>query len=425
MCAPGQQTDTDLRNLLIHAVRETEYYRTLFSAHKVQATVPKLSGFPLLTRRIAQREQGCFLSGRYQRYPDIEHLLIKRSFGLSGVPLEVYWDEREDARSQAFLWTYRKERFGITADEKCCTFRTAEYAGNKILDYLPQRLSWDEKTLSFPTLDLSAEWLRACADAIFAFDPAWILLPPSIALLLAETITMDGQAPPSSLRYIELRGEILDTQTEAMIRNAFHAQTANVYATQTAGAVAASCMHGHLHVFSENAVVEVIREDKPVVEEEGDVCITSLQNTAMPLIRLKTGDRGLLQDAPCPCGQSVPVLRLTRGRNREFIVAASGRKISSLVLRSLVEYTHEEVSRCLAYIRFRQTGHDNFDVSLGVKPVFSGWEEEVARVFREQIRDPELKQMRWHFIFADPRDPDEAETDDRPFFEPWEGAEQL
>ncbi len=133
----------------------------------------------------------------------------------------------------------------------------------------------------------------------------------------------------------------------------------------------------------------------------------------MPLIRLETGDRGMLLEETCPCGQSAPVLRLTKARKRDFVITTSGRKISTFVLISLAEFTHEEVSRCLAHIRFRQTSRECIDVILGVKPAFSGWEEEVARVFREQIRDPELKQMQWNFIFISPHDL--TETVEHPF----------
>jgi len=417
MCVLGQQEYTGLQKYLHNAAMEIEYYKTLFSTHKTQAIVPDLSEFPLLTRQTVQHEHGRFFNGRSKRYPEIGHLLIKRSFGPSGVPLEVYWDDRDDARSQAFLWAYRKERFGISDDDKHCIFCTADYSGNKIMDYLPQYLSWDEKTLLFTTLDLSPEILRACLEKIIAFDPAWIILPPSIALMIVETIKLNRMSLPSSLRHLEFYGETLDTQMEIMLQDFFRVQTSNVYTTQATGAVAASCMHGHLHVFSGNVVVEVIRAGKPVVNEEGDVYITSLQNTAMPLVRLKTGDRGLLQSEPCSCGQSAPILSITHEKDHYFITSASGRKISASMLRSLVEFANEEVSRCIAYIQFRQIAHDSFDVILGVKPAFAGWEEEVTRVFCEQIRDTELKQMRWNFFYIDTHNPYEPETSGCQFFE--------
>lgn len=418
-----QQEDMRIGDILIHAANETEYYQKYFSACEGQKDNYELAEFPFLTRQTVQRERSRFLGGRYQRHPDIEYLLMKRSFGVSGSPMEVYWDSRDDISSQAGLWAYRKERFGITADDKCCVFRTAEYAGNKIMDDMPKRLSRDGKVLSFTMRDLSSDRLQWCLDTIIEFNPAWMCLSPSVALMMAESMEANKQSPSPGLRYIELCGEMLDAKTDKMIREAFHVQTGNIYVTEAAGAVAASCTHGHLHIFSENASVEIIQDGSSVRNEEGDIYITSLQNTAMPLIRLETGDRGELLDISCPCGQTAPVLRLNRGRKCSFITTASGRKVSAGVLRSLAEYTNEEVSRCLAHIQFRQVDCQHMEVVLGVKPAFSGWEKEASRVFLEKIHDPELKQMQWEFTFAKPCEPEETEMDAQPFFEPLEGGE--
>lgn len=420
----GEQTDMGLQDILMHAAENIDYYRTIFTKHKMQTDILSLSDFPILTRQTIQREHDRFLYGQYQHYPHIGRLLLKRSFGSSGIPLEIYWDNQDDVYSETFLWTYRKEHFGITADEKCCVFRTAEYAGNKIMDYIPKRFSKDGKTLSFSMWDLSPKRLQVCIKNILMFDPVWMIVPPSIALMLAKIMAKNGQSFSPDLRYIELHGEMLDAQTENIIRNVFHVQTANVYATQTAGAIAASCAQGHLHVFSENVVIEVIRNKEPIMDEEGDICITSLRNTAMPLIRLKTGDRGILQNKSCSCGQSAPVLHLIQGRNCDFITTASGEKISAYILRSLTEYINEEVSRCLEYIRFRQNSCNDIDVFLSVKPAFSGWEGEVISIFRKKILDSELRHMQWNFISINSHVPDETETDRYPFFKLREGAEQ-
>ena len=417
----AEQAEKRLQEILLQAVHETEYYRRFFFAHKEQMKNFKLSDFPLLTRQAIQWERSNFLCNKYQRYPDIDYLLLKRSFGILGNPLEIYWDSRDDERSHSFLWEYRKKRFDITADEKCCIFRTAEYAGNKIMDIISKRLSRDGKVLSFSMQNLSPERLRWCWDVILEFNPSWIVIPPGVALMLAENIETENQPLPSKLRYIELYGESFDLDEEAAIRNMFHAQIGNIYATQASGVIAASCEHGHLHIFPENIIAEVIRDGKPVMDEEGYIHVTSLQNTAMPLIRLNTDDCGILQSEHCMCGQESPVLRLTRKRKCNFIINSSGRKISAFLLRSLAEYTNEEVSRCLAHIRFKQNGCDSMDVILCTKPAFSGWSQETARVFREKLEDPELEQMQWNFIYENLCETDEKQIEEHLFFESWEG----
>lgn len=386
-------------------------------------SIPEELPVSFQTRQDIQRGHKFFLHSRYQRYPDIERLIVKRSFGLCGLPLEIYWDNRDEERSQEVLRALRQERFGITDEEKCCVFCTAKYAGNKIMDYMPRYLSWDKRTLSFSMLDLSQEWMKTCMEEILAFNPAWMRLAPSVAVMLAETMASNGFLPPSSLRYIEMSGEMLDEKTECMIQEAFHVQTSNVYATKEMGSIAVSCGEGNLHIFLENVEIQVMKDGKPVFDEEGDICVTSLQNKAMPLGRMKTGDRGVLLSAPCACGQKPSVLQLTGGRECSFIITASGRKISAQVLRSMAEYANEGISRCLAHIQFRQTANDSMDVILGVKPAFSGWGEEAARVLRSQIRDQELRQMQWNFIFVEPQTSGESEIEKEPFFVLREGVE--
>ena len=265
----GQQTDIGLREKLVYAAQEVDYYRVFLHSHKQQTkSVPQLSSFPLLTRQSVQKEHSRFLNNRYQRYPDIDYLLIKRSFGSAGVPLEIYWDSRDNKRSEERMWAIRKERYGVNVNDKRCVFRTAEYEGNKILDYMPIRLSWNEKTLSFLISNQSQEQLQEYMDAMLEFDPVWLQLPPSVAQLMAEIVTTSGKPTPPSLHYIELYGETYDEQTEELIQNVFHARTANVYSTAAAGTVAVSCPYGHLHVISENVLVEIMRDGKQVLDEE-------------------------------------------------------------------------------------------------------------------------------------------------------------
>lgn len=49
--------------------------------------------------------------------------------------------------------------------------------------------------------------------------------------------------------------------------------------------------------------------------KEGEITITTLTRTGMPLIRYRTGDRASFLEGPCPCGSNLKRLDRTRGRS--------------------------------------------------------------------------------------------------------------
>lgn len=98
----------------------------MYTKGQKKNNIPEVLHTSLQTRQEIQREHKSFLNSRYQRYPDIARLIVKRSFGLCGIPLEIYWDSRDEERSQDVLRALRQERFGITDEEKCCVFCTAK-----------------------------------------------------------------------------------------------------------------------------------------------------------------------------------------------------------------------------------------------------------------------------------------------------------
>ncbi|MEJ5293001.1 MAG: phenylacetate--CoA ligase [Candidatus Methanosuratincola sp.] len=83
--------------------------------------------------------------------------------------------------------------------------------------------------------------------------------------------------------------------------------------------VGCSCSHGSgLHVWEDHFIVEVVDPStgEPVgPEEEGEVVLTSLTKTAMPMIRFRTRDVSKILDAKeCDCGRTH--LRLARVKGR-------------------------------------------------------------------------------------------------------------
>jgi phenylacetate-CoA ligase len=65
--------------------------------------------------------------------------------------------------------------------------------------------------------------------------------------------------------------------------------------------------------------------------------LTDLRNHAMPLIRYKIGDKGMLLKDPCPCGRKFQLMRPLAGRASEYIILPDGEQLSPYRFTTLIE----------------------------------------------------------------------------------------
>ena len=143
--------------------------------------------------------------------------------------------------------------------------------------------------------------------------PAYLLTRPSV---LAALVHNCGGGIPGLVQ-VSTTGETLDDGLRAACREAWGIDAVDVYRAREVGIVALQCPdHPHLHVQSENLLVEVLSEagDPCGPGETGRVVVTDLHNFATPLIRSDIGDDAEVGGA-CPCGRRLAVL--TRVRRRE------------------------------------------------------------------------------------------------------------
>jgi phenylacetate-CoA ligase len=82
----------------------------------------------------------------------------------------------------------------------------------------------------------------------------------------------------------------------------------DVYALSETGVVAFGCREGEgLHVLEDAVVVEIVEPggDRVVAAgDRGEIVVTRLGASALPLVRYRTGDAAVLDDAPCACGRT-------------------------------------------------------------------------------------------------------------------------
>src|SRR3990170_3914222 len=158
--------------------------------------------------------------------------------------------------------------------------------------------------------------------------------PPDLVLAYAQSIyELALFAERNGIRVAPQRAIVTSAGTlypfmREKIEGVFQCKVFNQYGSREISAIA--CEHpgsGGLWVAPWGCYVEIVDEyGRPVPPgTEGDILITSLTNFAMPLIRYKIGDRGVLSsDSTTPSGLRGQILLKVSGRNVDMFKCRDG-----------------------------------------------------------------------------------------------------
>lgn len=391
---------TDLTNLINYAYSEVEYYQKAFETYGVEPntiiSATDLSQLPTLLRKDICEQEQQLVAKQYKKYPGINQVEVRRVFGIDGTLFRTYWSQKDSDAAYERISMLRDSRYGIKEDMKSCMFHGATYKGNKLFNYEAQKLRTDKHVLSLGILGLTDSRLQEYYQLICNFEPDWLLLPSGLAVLLVDFLVNNQLPLPSCLKYIEIQGMIISDDLQQKIEEEFHVNVANLFWMPEMGAIAYFCDENRLHVFTRDIIVETLENEHPVVGIEGDIHVTSLSNYAMPLIRYKTGLRGLLSEDDCQCGNG-KTLKLAPLSYSEVYKLGTGVSFCRMALESLIEITNENMQNCIYRYSINQNEQYDFHVCFELKPAFKGWGCAVKDEFLNNINWPEFQDINWVF----------------------------
>lgn len=218
-----------------------------------------------------------------------------RAYGWAGIPV---------AAPQALLWGFPHSAKGrIRA---------------RLFDFLANR-----KRLSM--FGVREEDLVRFHGDLLRFRPYYLYGYVSAIAEFIRFLDTTRQSLPTSVRCLVTTAELLDAGTRRLLEEKTGLRVFNEYGCGEVGSIAHECEQGRLHVMSDNLVLECLT-DQGLPAGLGELAVTDLHNTAMPLVRYRLGDLGRLSDEPCPCGRPHPVLERIVGRAYDMLVGLSGRK---------------------------------------------------------------------------------------------------
>lgn len=101
----------------------------------------------------------------------------------------------------------------------------------------------------------------------------------------------------------------------------------NFYGSNEFGSIGLECRAGSgYHIYADRLVVETVPTNS--AEPGGEILITALRQKAMPLIRYRIGDYGVLSQERCSCGSPFPILKELLGRTNDVVETRNGRTVA-------------------------------------------------------------------------------------------------
>ncbi len=344
-----------------HAYSTTPYYRNLLDSSGIRPqdihTLSDLSKIPISTK---ENLLSVPLEDRLAKGTDIGSCRKKNSSGTTGTPWDVLisppeWLRRDLKALRAMLVN------GYSLFHTTCRIVEPgwfpepsywfQHMGILRLRFLSEVEGLDRKV---------AVLAEGSYDVVFGMS--------SDLCAVAETILEKGIAIKTP-KVVVTCGELMDPAWRRTIRKAFRRDPVDLYGSVEVGSIAWQCRERQgYHVDADQHVLELVNKGIPVGPgEEGEVIVTDLAPRAMPLIRFATGDWSSAPGAACPCGITLPILSHIGGRERDFLLLPSGRKIAPLYVSGqlkhipgIKDFQVIQVSTSKIVVRFsRHSGTDD------------------------------------------------------------------
>lgn len=344
-----------LRAIIRHAYENVPLYRKKFDLTNVRPddvkSIEDLSKLPFTTK--PEIWSGIPDQSIAKGY-DINDCVRRSTSGTSGGPMPVFYDKRFWDYIVAD-WYYRQVRIkGLNPWDKSMNvsysipepdvIRSGEDESSDEL----KRRSRGRVALG-SSVSLFKRWRKRAyiaysADEIIQdiidYQPKALKGNASYLRLVAETM-VDKGIEDVHLKALVSWGEVLDEPARRLLESSFGCEVFNSYGANEVGSLAWECKRKEgLHIGSDFVILEVMRDGEPVnPHEPGEIVVTGLLNYAMPVIRYRLGDVGILDDERCSCGRGFPLLKSVEGRIVDCLSLPDGRTLSPKSIMNAVQGT--------------------------------------------------------------------------------------
>lgn len=320
-----------LRALLAHAGQHVPYYRALFARigfdPAAEYGLEALTRLPFLTKADIRAHSEALRSqvaGPLARF---------NTGGSSGEPLVFYIGKERVSHDVAAKWRATRWWGVDIGDREIVVWGSPIELGAQ--DRVRAIRDWLLRTELLPAFQMSETRLDSFVARIRERRPRMLFGYPSALARIAQHARNRGiRMNDLGVVVAFVTSERLYEEQRHLIEDTFDCRVANGYGGRDAGFIAHACPSGRMHITAEDILVEIIGADGQALPpgQAGEIVVTHLATRDYPFIRYRTGDVGVLDRAPCPCGRGLPVLKEIQGRSTDFVLAADGTPMHGLAL---------------------------------------------------------------------------------------------
>src|SRR3989344_8714087 len=311
-----------------------------------------------------------------------------RTSGTTGVPLRGRINEFNMIRNE-LVYVFEPDVFEIQ--------RVSELLRRKFVLLIGRRSTglWSPFSEYFPLDVYSAISNKKTRQEIYKkiLGDSFICVSAysSVALELMKYAREDGVALPL---IAHISGEGISSEEERFIYDTTGVPITFQYNCKESGSVGEKCPinigTNLYHIYRERVIVEIVDDDCRQLEDdkEGNIVLTVLDRTAMPIIRYLTGDRGRILSRQCSCDRLSPLLEL-QGRNKDIILLPGDDTFNVLLFRAL--FAKEIGLKNIVKYQIIQNGLDSLQISFISRKNFSSDKLSIVQSTLESVLKNEIK----------------------------------
>lgn len=343
-----------LKNIVKFAYDTVPYYRKTFDRLGITPTDIKdlsdINILPVLTKEVALKENINLLSNH-----TFNNLKIGKTGGTTGTPLMI----KSNTNTRSIVWGayyrwYDWMHIDI-GDPVVSMWGATTVTSNSFLRNLKEKsLFYLQNNYRINSFEMNRTTLPSLVKNIKNKKPKIIKGYLSALLQLADYVddnNIEGIEPSA----LSSTSETLYPHFRSYLERVFNSTIYDQYGCGECQSIAFECKsHQGMHITEEHVIVEVLDlNNSNLINQNGRIILTDLDNYAMPFLRYENGDTGNILSEKCSCGIKHQMMGRIAGRTADTITLKDGSKVHGVfftdVFFELRPNESRKISRFQAY----------------------------------------------------------------------------